>query len=93
MINPPNQKIIKKVILFTLPYNQVLFTMQWSLILPWYPVYGTLLIAFGILLAIWLVYIVEKTRQPPWVKMIIAIFIIALSVGFGIQLILVSLAL
>ncbi len=67
--------------------------MQWSLFLPWYPVYGGLLITFGILLAVWLVYIVEKARQPPWAKMIVAILIIALSVGFGIQLILISLAL
>ncbi|MFX1565838.1 MAG: hypothetical protein ACFFCH_07605 [Promethearchaeota archaeon] len=67
--------------------------MQWSLLLPWYPVYGGLLIAFGILLAIWLVYVVEKARQPPWAKMIIAIFLIAISVSFGIHLILVNLAL
>lgn len=67
--------------------------MQWSLFLPWYPVYGALLIAFGILLAIWLVYIVEKARQPPWLKLIIAIILIALAIGFGLQLILVQLAL
>jgi hypothetical protein len=67
--------------------------MQWSLILPWYSVYGALLIAFGILLAVWLVYIVEKARQPPWLKMILVILLIALAVGFGIQLILVQLAL
>lgn len=67
--------------------------MQWSLILPWYPVYGAVLIAFGILLAIWLVYVVEKARQPSWAKIIFAIFLIALAVGFGIQLILVQLAL
>ncbi len=67
--------------------------MQWSLVLPWYSVYGALLIAFGIILAIWLVYMVEKARQPPWSKMIIAIIFIALAVGFGVHLILVQLGL
>jgi hypothetical protein len=67
--------------------------MQWSAFLPWFPVYGALLIAFGILLAIWLVYIVEKARQPPWVKMGIAIILIALAIGFGLHLILIHLAL
>jgi len=67
--------------------------MQWALLLPWYPVYGALLIAFGILLAIWLVYIVEKARQPPWLKMIIAIILIALAIGFGVHLVLFQLVL
>jgi hypothetical protein len=65
--------------------------MQWSLFLPWYHVYGILLIAFGILLSIWLVYVVEKARQPPWLKMIFAILLIALAIGFGLQFILVYL--
>ncbi|MFW9933911.1 MAG: hypothetical protein ACFFDU_00085 [Candidatus Thorarchaeota archaeon] len=67
--------------------------MQWSLFLPWYTVYGTILIVLGILLAVWLVYIVEKARQPPWLKMIIAIILIALAIGFGLHLIMVQLAL
>ncbi|MFX1577538.1 MAG: hypothetical protein ACFFCF_10235 [Promethearchaeota archaeon] len=67
--------------------------MQWSLFLPWYTVYGAILIVFGILLAVWLVYIVEKARQPPWLKMIIAIILIALAIGFGLHLIMVQLAL
>jgi H+/Cl- antiporter ClcA len=67
--------------------------MHWSLFLPWYTVYGAILIVFGILLAVWLVYIVEKARQPPWLKMIIAIILIALAIGFGLHLIMVQLAL
>lgn len=67
--------------------------MQWSLLLPWYAVYGGLLIAFGIILSIWLVYIVEKARQPPWLKMIIAIIFIALACGLGLHLILIQFAL
>lgn len=67
--------------------------MQWSLFLPWYGVYGALLLAFGILLTIWLIYIVEKARQPPYLKMVIAIFLIAVAVGFGLQLLLIYLAL
>lgn len=47
----------------------------------------------GILLSTWLVYIVEKARQPPWLKMFFAILLIALAIGFGVQLLLVFLAL
>lgn len=67
--------------------------MQFSLFLPWYPVYGWLLIALAVLIGIWLIYIVEKAREPPKVKIIIAIILIALACGFGVQLILVALAL
>ena len=67
--------------------------MQWSLLLPWYAVYGALLLAVGLLLSIWLIYIVEKARQPPYLKMIGAIFLIAVAVGFGLHLILIYLAL
>lgn len=67
--------------------------MQFSLFLPWYPVYGWLLIALAVLIGIWLIYIVEKAREPPKVKIIIAIILIALACGFGVQFILVALAL
>ncbi len=67
--------------------------MQWSLLLPWYPVYGGLLITIAILIAFWVVYIVEKARQLPWLKLIIAIILIAIAFGFGLQLILFQLAL
>jgi len=67
--------------------------MQWSLFLPWYHVYGLLLIVLGLLLSIWLVYIVEKARQPPWLKMAFAILLIALAIGFGVQFLLIFLAL
>lgn len=67
--------------------------MQFSLFLPWYPVYGGLLIALAVLIGIWLIYIVEKAREPPKVKIIIAIILIALACGFGVQFILVALAL
>jgi len=67
--------------------------MQWSLLLPWYAVYGALLLAFGILLSIWLIYIVEKARQPPYLTMIAAILLIALAIGFGLHLILLYLGL
>jgi hypothetical protein len=67
--------------------------MQWSLLLPWYHVYGALLLAFGILLSIWLIYIVEKARQPSYFKMTVAILLIALAVGFGLHLIFLYLAL
>jgi hypothetical protein len=66
--------------------------MQWSIFLPWYPWYGGLLIAFAIILGIWLVYIVEKARQPPWGKMVVALILIALAAGFGINFILIFLA-
>lgn len=55
--------------------------------------YGVILIVFGILLAVWLVYVVEKARQLPWLKMIIAIILIALAIGFGLHLIFIQLAL
>lgn len=67
--------------------------MQFSQFLPWYSVYGGLLIAVAILIAIWLVYIVEKARQPPWAKIVLAIILIALATGFGLHLILFQLAL
>jgi hypothetical protein len=67
--------------------------MQFAALLPWFPVYGGLLIALAILLGIWLVYIVEKTRQLPWFKMIVLILLIALSSGFGLHLILYGFAL
>jgi hypothetical protein len=66
--------------------------MQWLHLLPWYPWYGGLLIAFAVILGIWLVYMVEKARQPPWGKMLAAIFLIALASGFGINFILIFLA-
>jgi hypothetical protein len=67
--------------------------MQFAAFLPWFPVYGGLLIAAAILLGAWLVYIVEKTRRIPWFKMIILILLIALSSGFGLHLLLYGLAL
>jgi hypothetical protein len=67
--------------------------MQWLQFLPWYPWYGGLLIAFAVILGIWLVYIVEKARQLPWGKMLAAIFLIALAAGFGINFILIYLTL
>jgi hypothetical protein len=67
--------------------------MQWLQFLPGYPWLGGLLIAFAVILGIWLVYIVEKARHPPWGKMIVAIILIALAVGFGINFILIFLAL
>jgi len=51
-----------------------------------------LLIVLGILLSVWLVYIVEKARQPPWLKMAFAILLIALAIGFGVQFLLIFLA-
>ncbi|MFW9830403.1 MAG: hypothetical protein ACFFD8_01305 [Candidatus Thorarchaeota archaeon] len=66
--------------------------MQFSLLLPWYSVYGGLLIALAIMIVIWLVYIVEKARQPPWAKIILAIILIALATGFGLHLILFQFA-
>ncbi len=66
--------------------------MQWLHLLPWYPWFGVFLIAFAVILVIWLVYMVEKARQPPWGKMLVAIFLIALASGFGINFILIFLA-
>lgn len=66
--------------------------MQWLPFLPWYPVYGGLLLLFAILLSIWVVYNVEKTPQLPWAKLIIAIIIIGLAFGLGLHLILYHLA-
>ncbi|MDO8055430.1 MAG: hypothetical protein Q6361_01075 [Candidatus Hermodarchaeota archaeon] len=67
--------------------------MQSAALLPWFPVYGGLLIAAAILLGIWLVYIVEKTHRLPWFKMIVLILLIALSSGFGLHFLLYGLAL
>ena len=67
--------------------------MQWLHLLPLYPWFGGLLIAFAVILGIWLVYMVEKARQPPWGKMFVAIVLIALASGFGINFILIYLAL
>jgi hypothetical protein len=67
--------------------------MQFSLFLPWYPVYGGLLFALAILITIWLIYIIEKAREPPKLKIIFAIILIALACSFGLQFILVALAL
>ena len=66
--------------------------MQFTAFLPWFPVYGSLLIAAAILLGVWLVYIVEKTRRLPWFKMIVLILLIALSSGFGLHFLLYGLA-
>lgn len=67
--------------------------MQFAIFLPWFPVFGGLLIAAAILLGAWLVYIVEKTRRIPWFKMIILILLIALSSGFGLHFLLYGFAL
>ncbi|MFX0169063.1 MAG: hypothetical protein ACFE89_06825 [Candidatus Hodarchaeota archaeon] len=67
--------------------------MQFAPFLPWYPIFGGLLIALAILLGCWLVYIVEKTRRLPWMKLILLIFLIALSSSFGIHLLLYGFAL
>jgi len=67
--------------------------MQFAAFLPWFPVYGGLLIAAAILLGVWLVYIIEKTRRIQWFKVIVLILLIALSSGFGLHLILYGFAL
>lgn len=67
--------------------------MQFLAFLPWYPLFGGLLLALAILLGVWLVYIVEKTRQLPWFKLIILIFLIALSSSFGLHFLLYGFAL
>lgn len=64
--------------------------MQWTSFLPYYPTYGLLLLLFAVLISVWLVFHVEKSRQLSWVKLILAIFLIALSSGVGLQLILVA---
>lgn len=64
--------------------------MQWTSFLPYYPVYGLLLLLFAVLIGIWFVFHVEKSRQLSWVKLILAIILIALSSGVGLQLILVA---
>ena len=67
--------------------------MQFAPFLPWYPLYGGLLITLAILLGIWLVYIVEKTPRLSWFKLILILLLIALSSGFGLHFILYGLAL
>ena len=64
--------------------------MQLASYLPYYPVYGLLLLLSAALIGIWLVFHVEKSRQLSWLKLTFAIILIALSSGVGLQLILVA---
>ena len=64
--------------------------MQLLPFLPWYPVYGGLLLFSAILLAIWIILQIEKSRELSLVKLIISIVFMALATGLGIQLILVA---
>jgi hypothetical protein len=64
--------------------------MQWAPFLPYYPVYGLLLLLSAVLIGIWLVFHVEKSRQLSWLKLVVAILLIALSSSMGLQLILIA---
>ena len=64
--------------------------MQWTSFLPYYPVYGLLLLLFAVLIGIWFVFHVEKSRQLSWPKLILAMILISLSSGVGLQLILAA---
>ncbi len=64
--------------------------MQWTPFLPYYPVFGLLLLLFAVLIGVWLVFHVEKSRQLSLLKLVLAIILIALSSGVGLQLILVA---
>jgi len=65
--------------------------MQWTPFLPWYPAYGVLLFVAAVLIGVWLVLHVEKSPRLSWPKVCLAVFLIALSCGLGVQLILVGL--
>jgi uncharacterized membrane protein len=65
--------------------------MQWFPFLAWYPAYGILLLVAAVLLGIWLVLHVEKSPQLSWPKLALDIFLIALSSGLGVHLILLGL--
>jgi hypothetical protein len=65
--------------------------MQWLSFLAWYPAYGILLLVAAVLLGIWLVLHVEKSPQLSWPKLALVIFLIALSSGLGVHLILLGL--
>jgi hypothetical protein len=64
--------------------------MQWASFLPYYPIYGVLLLLFAVLIGMWLVFHVEKSRQLSWPKLLVATLLVALSSGVGLQLILVA---
>jgi len=65
--------------------------MQWLPFLAWYPAYGILLLVGAVLLGIWLILQVEKSPQLSWPKLALVIFVIALSSGLGVHLILLGL--
>ena len=64
--------------------------MQWTPFLPYYAVYGILLILFAVLIGVWLVFHVEKSRQLSLLKLVVGIILIAVSSGIGLQLILLA---
>lgn len=64
--------------------------MQWTPFLPYYAMYGILLLLFAVLIGIWLVFHVEKSRQLSLLKLVVGIILIAVSSGIGLQLILLA---
>lgn len=65
--------------------------MQWIPFLPWYPMFGGLLIFLAVLVGIWFIIHVEKAAQISWPKFILSIALIAFLAGMGFHLIAVAL--
>ncbi|MHA1917527.1 MAG: hypothetical protein ACTSUV_04355 [Candidatus Ranarchaeia archaeon] len=58
-----------------------------------YPYLWIVFVVLGVLLSLWLIMIVENEEIIPWNKVAILVVSLALLIGFGIQLFLISIAL